>query len=261
MTRRPPPGPGASYLGLGAVCIGAMVLFVAAPGHAQDLSDDGVATRPLITLVTLGALTLLPFAFMTLTSFVKLSVVFSILRNALGTGQIPSGTVITALSAILTLYVMAPVGEEMWEAAAPAAARISTEDPLDDVDAIFEGVEASAAPLEAFLRRNAGPRELVLFYDLAREARPPETRDRVGRDDFLVIAPAFMVTELSEAFQVGFLIFLPFLVVDLVIANILLALGMQMLNPTQVSMPFKLLLFVLVDGWYLLARALVLGYA
>jgi len=216
---------------------------------------------PLVTIVALGALTLLPFVFMTTTSFVKISVVFSILRNALGTGQIPSGTVITALAAILTLYVMAPVGVEIATATAPAVERIDRRDPLTTTDAVFEAVELGVEPLRAFLVRNTGSREHVMFYDLAREARPPEQRDSVGRDDLLVIAPAFVVTELSEAFQIGFLVFIPFLIVDLVIANVLLALGMHMLNPTQVSMPFKLLLFVLVDGWYLLARALVLGYA
>lgn len=219
------------------------------------------AGSPVVTIVALGALTILPFAFMTLTSFVKISVVFSILRNALGTGQIPSGTVITALAAILTLYVMAPVGADISTAAAPAVERINPRDPLSTTDAVLDAVELGVEPLREFLLRNAGPREVALFLDLAREARRPDQRDVVSERDFLIAAPAFIVTELSEAFQIGFLIFVPFLIVDLVIANILLALGMHMLNPTQVSMPFKLLLFVLVDGWYLLARALVLGYA
>lgn len=224
----------------------------------QEAASSG---SPLVTIVALGALTLLPFVFMTTTSFVKISVVFSILRNALGTGQIPSGTVITALAAILTLYVMAPVGEDIATATAPAVARIDRSDPLSTADAVFDAVELGLEPLRGFLTRNAGSRERAMFLDLARQARPADQRDAVGAEDLLVVAPAFVVTELSEAFQIGFLVFVPFLIVDLVIANVLLALGMHMLNPTQVSMPFKLLLFVLVDGWYLLARALVLGYA
>jgi len=224
----------------------------------QEAASPG---SPLVTIVALGALTLLPFVFMTTTSFVKISVVFSILRNALGTGQIPSGTVITALAAILTLYVMAPVGVQIATVTAPAVERIDRQDPLSTTDALFEAVELGVQPLRDFLIHNAGARERRMFFELARESRPPELRDAVGEQDLLVIAPAFVVTELSEAFQIGFLVFIPFLVVDLVIANVLLALGMHMLNPTQVSMPFKLLLFVLVDGWYLLARALVLGYA
>jgi type III secretion protein R len=224
----------------------------------QEAASSG---SPLVTIVALGALTLLPFVFMTTTSFVKISVVFSVLRNALGTGQIPSGTVITALAAILTLYVMAPVGADIATATAPAVARIDRADPLSTADAVFDAVELGVEPLRGFLVRNAGSRERALFLDLARQARPADQRDAVGPGDLLVVAPAFVVTELSEAFQIGFLVFIPFLIVDLVIANVLLALGMHMLNPTQVSMPFKLLLFVLVDGWYLLARALVLGYA
>jgi type III secretion protein R len=223
--------------------------------------EGSVAGLPLVTIVSLGALTLLPFAFMTATSFVKISVVFSILRNALGTGQVPSGTVVTALAAILTLYVMAPVGARMSDATAPAVARIDVRDPMATSDAVFEAVRLGVEPLREFLERNAGRRELRLFLDLARRARPADQRASVGERDVLVVLPAFVITELAEAFQIGFLVFIPFLVVDMVIANVLLALGMHMLSPTQVSMPFKLLLFVLVDGWYLLARALVLGYA
>jgi len=244
----------------GALAASAVVLLWSSAAFAQETS---FSSRPVITLVALGALTLLPFAFMTATSFVKISVVFSILRNALGTGQVPSGTIITALAAILTLYVMAPVGAQIQEAIAPITARIDLGDPLagDSADALLEAVDAGDEPLRRFLIRNAGPRERRLFYDLARESRPAEQRGDVGRDDFLVVLPAFLITELSEAFQIGFLVFIPFLVIDMVVANVLLALGMHMLSPTTVSLPFKLLLFVLVDGWYLLARGLVLGYA
>jgi type III secretion protein R len=218
---------------------------------------------PLVTLLALGALSLLPFAFMTATSFVKISVVLSILRNALGTGQVPSGAIIAALSVILTLYVMAPVGQDMVEAAAPAASRVDRQDPLagDSFDAVLEAVEDGGGPLRSFLDRNAGDREQRLFLDLARRVRSPDKRAEVSADDLLVVLPAFLITELAEAFQIGFLVFLPFLVIDMVVANVLLALGMHMLSPTTVSLPFKLLLFVLVEGWYLLARALVLGYS
>lgn len=225
------------------------------------MQDGGAAGMPLVTIVALGALTLLPFAFMTATSFVKISVVFSILRNALGAGQVPSGGIVTALAAILTLYVMAPVGSQIVDATAPAVARIDRADPMSTSDAVFEAVELGVAPLRAFLERNASPRELRLFLDLARRSRPADQRADVSEHDLLIVLPAFVITELSEAFQIGFLVFIPFLVVEMVVANVLLALGMNMLSPTQVSMPFKLLLFVLVDGWYLLARALVLGYA
>lgn len=246
--------------GLALASLGTSVLLFAVTAHAQGASEPATS-QPVTTLLTIGALTLLPFVFMTTTSFVKIAVVFSILRNALGTGQVPSGTVIAALAAILTLYVMAPVGEQIAEAAGPAAARVDPRDPLSDFEALGEAVGAGLVPLESFLSRNAGERETALFFDLARRARPEDQRDRVAEDDLLVLLPAFLITELGEAFQIGFLVFLPFLVVDLVVSNVLMSLGMHMLSPTQVSMPFKLLLFVLVDGWYLLARALVLGYA
>jgi type III secretion protein R len=224
-----------------------------------DGSEGALAQSPLVSIVLLGALTLLPFVFMTTTSFVKISVVFSILRNALGTGQVPSGTVVTALAAILSLYVMAPVGEGMLAAAGPAIERIDPVQPLSTADALFEATELGWEPLRAFLERNAGLDELALFRDLRREGAADP--DAITEHDSMVVLPAFVITELSEAFQIGFLIFLPFLVIDMVVANVLLALGMQMLSPTQVSMPFKLLLFVLVNGWLLLSRALVMGYA
>lgn len=230
---------------------------------AAGAQEGSFAGNSIVTMVVLGALSLLPFVFMTTTSFVKISVVFSILRNALGTGQVPSGLVITSLSLLLSLYVMAPVGERVSEAAAPAAARVNLDHPLEgeSFDAVVETVRLGIVPLKDFLRRNAGDRETRLFWNLARHVRDADHRGEVGRDDMLVLLPSFLITELTEAFQIGFLVFIPFLVVDMVVANVLLALGMHMLSPTTVSLPFKLLLFVLVDGWYLLARALVLGYA
>lgn len=222
--------------------------------------NEGFAGQPLITLVMLALLSLLPFLFMTATSFVKINVVLSLLRNALGTGQVPSGTVLTGLSVILSLYVMLPVGERMWEAAQPSAVQLDLEEPLSDTEALFATLDAAKEPLRDFLDRHAGPREQQLFFDLALRARDADQRERVSETDFLVVLPAFIITELAEAFQIGFLVFIPFLVIDMVVANVLLALGMHMLSPTTVSLPFKLLLFVAVEGWYLLARALVLSY-
>jgi type III secretion protein R len=242
-----------------ALGIAAAALFAVCASSAYAQAEPA-APLPVVTILAVGALTLLPFVFMTTTSFVKIAVVFSILKNALGAGEVPSGTVIASLAAILTLYVMAPVGSQIAREAAPAAAAIDVQNPLADLDALRAAIEAGARPLMRFLDRNAGDREQALFFDLARSAREPDQRGEVAEDDFLVLLPAFLVTELSEAFQIGFLVFLPFLIVDLVVSNVLMSLGMSSLNPTQVSMPFKLLLFVLVDGWYLLARALVLGY-
>jgi type III secretion protein R len=249
--------------GWGKAFVAAAVAVLAAwPAEAAAQAAPVTSGPSVASLLALGLLGLVPFAFMTMTSFTKIAVVFSILRNALGTGQVPSGAVITSLAALLSFYVMAPVGEAMWAEAAPAVARVDRERPFEgeSLDATIEAVELAAAPLRRFLERHAGHRELALFLDLARRARPAAQRASVEADDMLVVMPAFLVTELTEAFQIGFLVFVPFLVIDMVVANVLLSLGMHMLSPTTVSLPFKLLLFVMVDGFYLLSRALLLGY-
>lgn len=243
------------------VVVSALTLLPSA-ALAQS-SDGGIAGQPVLTLGLLALLSLLPLLFMTCTSFAKMSIVFALVRNALGTGQVPSGPIIAALSALLTLYVMAPVAHEAYVAAGPALVGIDVSAPMDEagVGRVLTAIEQGVVPLRSFLERNAGRRERALFLDLARRSRPADQRAEVTARDLLVVMPAFLVTELGEAFQIGFLVFVPFLVIDMVVANVLLALGMHMLSPTTVSMPFKLLLFVMVDGFYLLARALVLGYA
>jgi len=133
---------------------------------------------------------------------------------------------------------------------------------VEDTPMLVAGVvKATVEPLRDFMRANASTREKARFFELAKAARPEAERDRVGESDLVVLIPSFMVTELLEAFALGFALYLPFLVIDLVVGNVLLSLGMQMMNPTQVSLPFKLLLFVAIDGWGLLAQALVTGYA
>jgi type III secretion protein R len=206
-----------------------------------------------------GALTLLPLAFVASTSFVKVSFVFSILRNALGTGPVPSGLVITTLAIVLSAYVMAPVASAVVSASAASASRIDWERPLSppSVAALRETWTLGVEPVRRFLHRNSSASARQLFVELGVRAggvQPP------GEADLRVVLPAFLITELEEAFQIGFVVFLPFLVVDLFVANTLLALGMGMLAPSTVSLPFKLLLFVLVDGWYVLSQALVTGY-
>jgi type III secretion protein R len=215
--------------------------------------------QPLTVLVLLGALTLVPFLLVVLTSFAKMSVVLSIVRSALGTPQIPPTPVITGLALILSLYVMYPVGVAAWKEVGPVLTAPPAS-PEAGGAALLEAGKRAAVPLRDFLVKHTGARDRQLFLDLARRGRPAAERQSLTERDFLVVAPAFIVAELSAAFRIGFLLFVPFLVIDLVVANVLLALGMQMLSPTTISMPFKLLLFVLVDGWHLLARGLVLGY-
>ena len=246
-------------LATGTLLLFACLILVSVAAQAQTVVS---ADSPFDTVLVLAALGLLPFAFMTATSFVKLSVVFYILRNALGTGQVPSGAIITALAALLSLTVMAPVGVEMMQASQADRARIDARDPLSprSVPALLASISSGAEPLRRFLQRNAGEREVDLFVDLGRKQPSAGQGYRPGKDDLLVVLPAFLLTELGEAFQIGFLVFLPFLIIDMVVANVLLSLGMHMLSPTSISLPFKLLLFVLVDGFTLLTRALLLGY-
>ena len=215
--------------------------------------------QSLSTLLVVGAFAVLPVVLMAATSFVKISVVFSVLRNALGTGQVPSGLIIAALAAVLTLYVMAPVGSAMFHAAAPQLSKVNWNQPLKGASkaALSQAWEKGKSPLQSFLGANANTKEKKLFLDLAKK-RIKDTK--VQAKDMLVVFPAFMLTELAEAFLIAFLIFIPFLIIDLVVSNFALSLGMQMLSPTVVSLPFKLLLFVAVDGWYLLSRALISGY-
>lgn len=217
--------------------------------------------NPLLQLGLLAALSLLPFVFMTCTSFAKISVVLSLLRNALGTGQAPSGMVLSALAAMLTLLVMQPVCAEALEAARPQLVDVDLDAPLTEegIDHLVAAGIAGFAPFQRFLRAHAGDHPRAVFTELAREAAGDHA-DSVSELDLRVLLPAFLVTELTEALQIGFLVYLPFLVVDLVVANLLLALGMHMLSPTSVSLPFKLLLFVTVDGFALLSQALVAGY-
>ncbi|MGI5863318.1 MAG: type III secretion system export apparatus subunit SctR [Myxococcales bacterium] len=222
--------------------------------QSSEVIDSSFASRPLAMMAVLAAMAIIPFAILMLTSFSKVAVVLSIARSAMGTQQIPPTTVLTGLAVILSVHVMAPVFEEMWRAGKSAISQ------AHDTEEALAAATMAAAPLKDFLLKHGHAEDRALFFDLARELRGEERADEVEAEDLVVAVPAFMVSELKEAFQIGFLVFLPFLVLDMVIANLLLALGMQSLSPTSVSLPFKLLLFVMVDGWTLLSQGLVLGY-
>ena len=241
-----------------AIASALALLLVPAVALAQrrPAAPEPVFSQPIALILALGLASILPFAFMTLTAFVKISTVLQIVRGAIGAQNVPSNTLIMALAAALTLVAMAPVGSRIADRAAPFL-----EQPGRDTASWVIGmIEATREPLRDFLAANASPREQTRFFELARSSRPEAERGAVGRRDFIVVIPAFVVTELLEAFALGFAIYLPFLIIDLVISNVLLALGMQMMSPNQVSLPFKLLLFVAIDGWGLLAQALVSGY-
>jgi type III secretion protein R len=212
---------------------------------------------PGSALITVILLALAPFVAVMVTSFTKIVVTLSLLRNALGLQQVPPNIVLNGLALILTLYVMYPVGQQMAAAnqdVKPIAAVSS------DTQALFTYADKAKEPLRAFLMKHSTPRERAFFLKTAQRINGPDQARAMTQRDFIVVVPAFTVSELAAAFQIGFLIFLPFLIIDLVVSNILLAMGMMMLSPTTVSLPFKLLLFVLIDGWVKLAHGLVLSY-
>lgn len=215
---------------------------------------DGFAGSQLQLLGLMAAMAIVPFAVMMLTSFSKIVVVLSIVRSAIGTQQAPPTTVLTGLAAVLSVTIMTPTFQNMWAKGQAAFQRTGAAAQL------VERAPLVLEPLRDFLVRHGSPEERARFVDLARELRPRDDAQQVSEDDLSIVVPAFVITELKEAFIIGFLVFLPFLVLDMLIANVLLALGMQTLSPSQVSLPFKILLFVAVDGWSLLARGLILGY-
>jgi type III secretion protein R len=218
------------------------------------LPPAGPAADHVAELVALlGLLALAPAALVLCTSFLKIAVVLSIARSALGAPQVPPSTAVTGLALVLSLLVMAPVGER---AAALAAVRPGEV----GVAGAAARLARAAEPVREFLARFARPDDRAAFLDVARRLRAPDAAPP-GEEDLAVLAPAFVVSELRRAFTIGFVVFVPFLAVDLVVANVLLALGLTQLSPTSVALPFKLLLFVAVDGWRLLARALALSYA
>jgi type III secretion protein R len=209
---------------------------------------------PSSALLTVIVLALAPFVAVMVTSFTKLVVVLSLLRNALGLQQVPPNVVLNGLALVLSIYVMYPVGTEM-------SARLQGINNIgNSTQSMLKAADTAKEPLRDFLVKNSRPLERAFFLKTTQKALKPEQASTLTDRDFLVVVPAFTVSELSVAFEIGFLIFLPFLVIDLVISNILMAMGMMMLSPTTVSMPFKLLLFVLIDGWVKLTHGLILTY-
>jgi type III secretion protein R len=205
-------------------------------------------------IVVLAALSLAPFVVVMVTSFVKLVVVFSLIRNALGIQQIPPNIVINGLAIILSIYIMAPIGQDMLDRAAGVQ--------LDqkNVGSLKTAIEQVKDPLQGFMMKHSSEKERQFFLKSAKKLWPADRTGNLKQDDLLILVPAFVASELTSAFQIGFLLYLPFIAIDLVIANILMAMGMMMVSPMTISLPFKLLLFVLLDGWTRLLHGLVLTY-
>lgn len=210
---------------------------------------------PIALAVVLALMALLPTVVVVSTSFLKIAIVMSLLRNALGVQQIPPNIALYGLALVLSAYVMAPVGFQIERevSASPTAGK--------DLGSLVAAVRKGAEPLRGFMARNAAPAQKEFFVGTAKRLWGPELSAGITANDFLVLVPAFMVSELTRAFQVGFLLYLPFVVIDLIVSNILLAMGMMMVSPVTISLPLKLFLFVMVDGWTRLIQGLVLSYA
>ena len=233
----------------------ALPILAAAPAAAQDISisfgsgGGGGLTERLIQLIALvTVLSLAPSILVMVTSFTRIVVVLSLLRTALGTATAPPNSVIISLALFLTVFVMGPVFQNAYD----QGVRPLMAGEIEPAQAF----ERSSEPFRAFMLKNVREKDLHLFLDLSRQPRPERPEDMSLR----IVVPAFMISELRRAFEIGFLLFLPFLIIDLVVASVLMSMGMMMLPPVVVSLPFKLVFFVLVDGWNLIAGSLVQSY-
>ncbi|MFN5348960.1 MAG: type III secretion system export apparatus subunit SctR [Betaproteobacteria bacterium] len=211
---------------------------------------------PLYLLLVFSAMSMVPLLAVMVTSYTKIIIVTSLLRNALGLQNVPPPTVTSGIAIILTFFVMYPVGYEA----------LGKQDPLRDgmqlgnTTQMLGLAQSAREPLRKFLAKHSGEKERQFFMKTAKEIMPPEVAADIKPDDLVILAPAFTLSELTSAFEIGFLLFLPFILIDIIVATVIMTLGMQMLSPTIISLPFKLLLFVVLDGWTKLFQVLVLSY-
>ena len=216
--------------------------------NVQDQPTGSAITRIFNIILLITVLSIAPSILVMMTSFTRIIVVFSITRSALATNATPPNMVLISLALFLTMFVMAPTFERAWE----EGIKPMYEEKLE----ITEGLEKASQPIKEFMVKNTREKDLLLFTDLAKE-KPAEA---IEETPLKIAIPAFMISELRRAFEIGFLIFIPFLIIDMVIASILMSMGMMMLPPTVLALPFKVIFFVLVDGWYMLAGSLVQSF-
>jgi type III secretion protein R len=254
--------------------IGSDTLFAqeAAPNAQQFFDPNVPSTAPttgaiqtpsiIEEMTAITAMALLPFAIMLLTSYMKIVIVLSLLRNALGVQQSPPNQVLNGIALLMTIYVMFPTGLKMYQAGEEF---IKTKPPTelfsaDSAQYAIGVMDRSKEPMRDFLQHNTTSKHITSFYQLAYKSFPESFRNDLKPTDFIVLVPAFITTQIKSAFEIGVLIYLPFFVIDLVTSNILLAMGMMMLSPLTIALPLKLLLIVMVDGWTLIIQGLVLSF-
>jgi flagellar biosynthesis protein FliP len=236
-----------------AVGVAGLLALMVTPAGAQDVSINfpqgtGLTERVIQMIALLTVLSLAPSILVMMTSFTRIVVVLSLLRTALGTATAPPNAVIVSLALFLTAFVMGPALQKAYDTGVkPLMANQITAE---------QAFERGSQPLRAFMEKNVRAQDLKLFIDMSKEPPPASPQDLSLR----ILVPAFMISELKRAFEIGFLLFLPFLIIDLVVASVLMSMGMMMLPPVVVSLPFKLIFFVLVDGWSLVAGSLIQSY-
>ena len=229
------------------------LLTLAEPVAAQqltvDLGSEGAFTGRLFQLIALiTVITLAPSLLVVTTSFTRIVVVLSLMRSAIGVQQTPPNTVIVGLALFLTAYVMAPTFERAYEDGILPL--------INDEITEQQAFERTAAPVHKFMRETVRQKDLQLFIEMSKVETPEKAEDIPLR----ALIPAFMISELKRAFEIGFLVFVPFIVIDMVVASVLMSMGMMMLPPIMISLPFKLVFFVLVDGWHLITSSLVRSF-
>ena len=230
------------------------LLAFASPAIAQNVTigfgeGAGVTERAIQMIALITILSLAPSILVMVTSFTRIVVVLSLLRTAIGVQQSPPNAVVISLALFLTAFVMAPVFQQSYDAGIKPL--------IEDQIELDEAFERAAKPIRLFMLSHVREKDLGLFVDLAGEDKPENPEDISLR----VLVPAFMISELKRAFEIGFLLFVPFIVIDMIVASVLMSMGMMMLPPIIISLPFKLIFFVLVDGWHLVAGSLVQSYA
>ena len=227
-----------------------------------QIPNEGISMPGMVTqAVVLALLALSPFLVMILTSYIKIIVTMSLLRNALGVQQAPPNAVLNGIALIMSLYVMFPVGYQMLQAAQPYISGGPSElFSAGSATTIFDALNAAKEPLRNFLEANTSASHQESFLNLAQRTFPPEVRETLTLHDFMVVIPSFITSQIRDAFEIGVLIYLPFFVIDIVVSNILLAMGMMMLSPMSIALPIKLLLIVSLDGWTTLIQGLVMSF-
>ena len=239
-----------------AVVVATILSLAAVPAAAQDISinlgqnggSGGLTERVIQLIAFITVLSLAPSILVMMTSFTRIVVVLSLLRTALGTATAPPNAVIVGLALFLTAFVMGPALQRSYD--------VGIRPLVNNEISVEQAFERSSEPLKVFMQKNVREKDLALFSDLSHEPKPATPEELSLR----ILVPAFMISELKRAFEIGFLLFLPFLIIDLVVASVLMSMGMMMLPPVVVSLPFKLIFFVLVDGWSLVAGSLIQSY-